>query len=128
LRIRHHFPHLREWEAFASSAWDVAHLCNDERMGLPLTERLKVWVRAGGICAICKSYLLESSLTAREVTRGELAHNVGQKQSARSPRGMHSLPEAERDTADNVVLLCRKSSPPTEAAECPTTACCATAA
>jgi hypothetical protein len=76
-------------------------------MGLPLTERLKVWVRAGGICAICKSYLLESSLTAREVTRGELAHNVGQKRSVRSPRGMHFLPEAERDTADNVVLLCR---------------------
>jgi hypothetical protein len=76
-------------------------------MGLSSTERLKVWVRAGGICAVCKGYLLESSLTAREVTRGELAHNVGQKVSARSPRGLHPLPEGERDTADNVVLLCR---------------------
>jgi hypothetical protein len=76
-------------------------------MGLSSTERLKVWVRAGGICAICKTYLLESSLTAREVTRGELAHNVGRKPSTRSPRSLHSLPEPERDTADNVVLLCR---------------------
>ncbi len=69
-------------------------------------ERLKLWVRAGGICTICKQYLLESGLTAREVTRGEFAHNVGRKNSAKSPRGLHPLPEGQRDTADNAVLLC----------------------
>lgn len=77
--------------------WDVA---------LPDRERLKLWVRAGGICAICKLYLLESGLTGREVTRGELAHVVGQKNAAKSPRGLNPLPEDERDTADNAVLLC----------------------
>lgn len=70
------------------------------------SERLKLWVRAGGICAICKQYLLESELTAKEVTRGEFAHNVGRKNSVRSPRGVNPLPESERDTSDNAVLLC----------------------
>lgn len=69
-------------------------------------ERLKLWVRAGGTCTICKQYLLESGLTAREVTRGEFAHNVGRKHSAKSPRGLNPLPVGERDTADNAVLLC----------------------
>lgn len=69
-------------------------------------ERLKLWVRAGGICTICKQYLLESGLTAREVTRGQFAHNIGRKNSAKSPRGLNPLPEGERDTADNAVLLC----------------------
>lgn len=69
-------------------------------------ERLKLWVRAGGTCTICKRYLLESELTGREVTRGEFAHNVGRKASTRSPRGLHPLPETDRDTADNAILLC----------------------
>lgn len=68
--------------------------------------RLAVWVRAGGRCAICKRYLLESELTHLEVRFGELAHNIGQTNSQRSPRGVSDLPEAERDTADNIVLLC----------------------
>ncbi len=73
---------------------------------LPPSERLKLWVRAGGICTICKVYLLESGLTGWEVTRGELAHNVGRKKSPNSPRGMDVLPEDMRDTADNALLLC----------------------
>src|SRR5687767_53497 len=75
-------------------------------MTLPDPERLRLWVRAGGICTICKLYLLESPLTARVVTRGEMAHNVGQKKSPKSPRGMDDLPEHLRDTADNALLLC----------------------
>ncbi len=75
-------------------------------MTLPPMERLKLWVRAGGVCTICKLYLLESRLTGRVVTRGELAHNVGQKRSAKSPRGMADLAEDVRDTADNALLLC----------------------
>jgi len=68
--------------------------------------RLAVWVRAGGRCAICKRYLLESKLTFRELRFGEMAHNIGQTNSTRSPRGVSDLPEAGRDTADNIVLLC----------------------
>ncbi|MCY3792358.1 MAG: hypothetical protein OXH63_26565, partial [Gemmatimonadetes bacterium] len=35
-----------------------------------------------------------------------MAHNVGQRDSDRSPRGRSDLPIDERDTADNIVLLC----------------------
>jgi hypothetical protein len=69
-------------------------------------ERRKVWVRAGGRCTLCKRYLLEGELTWQEVPLGEGAHIVGQKRSARSPRGLDPLPEGERDTADNVMLAC----------------------
>ena len=68
--------------------------------------RLAVWVRAGGRCAICNRYLLESELTHRELRFGEMAHNVGQAPSNRSPRGNADLPVDERDTADNIALLC----------------------
>ncbi len=75
----------------------------DDRLGAGTAEAV---VRAEGICTICKQHLLESGLTAREVTRGEFAHNVGRKKSAKSPRGLNPLPEGQRDTADNAVLLC----------------------
>lgn len=69
-------------------------------------EKLKVWVRAGGICVLCKSYLLEGSRTGLGVSLGELAHIVGQKESPGSPRGLHELDVARRDDADNVLLAC----------------------
>lgn len=77
-----------------------------ESTKVPDHERLKLWVLAGGLCTICKAYLLESPLTTRTITRGEFAHNVGQKKSRRSPRGMNDLDEAARDTAENALLLC----------------------
>jgi len=76
------------------------------RADLPELERRKVWVRAGGRCTLCKRYLLEGDLTWQEVPLGEGAHIVGQKRSARSPRGLDPLPENARDTADNVMLAC----------------------
>jgi hypothetical protein len=76
------------------------------RAGLTEAERRKVWVRAGGRCTLCKRYLLEGDLTWQEVPLGEGAHVVGQKRSARSPRGLDSMPVGERDTADNVMLAC----------------------
>jgi hypothetical protein len=69
-------------------------------------ERLKVWVRSGGRCAICNRYLLEGDLGASELTFGEMAHIVGQQASERSPRGLEDLDSSERDNADNIVLLC----------------------
>ena len=48
------------------------------RRSIPATERLKLWVRSGGRCVICNRYLLEGSLSYRELTFGELAHIVGQ--------------------------------------------------
>lgn len=70
------------------------------------TEKIKVWVRAGGVCVLCREYLLAGRLTGLGVALGELAHVVGQKNSTRSPRGLNSLPVDRRDDADNVLLAC----------------------
>lgn len=69
-------------------------------------ERLRLWVRSGGRCALCKKYLLEGELTVRPLLLGEGAHIVGQQASEASPRGRHALPTGERDLADNLILLC----------------------
>jgi len=76
------------------------------RTKLKPAEKLKVWVRAGGTCVLCKRYLLEGSLTGLEVSLGELAHIVGQQQNELSPRGDHPMPREDRDNAENVVLAC----------------------
>lgn len=85
------------------------------RIGCPMTsrrtrptepERLKVWVRSGGHCAICHRYLLESEINAEFVRLGELAHIVAQAESERAPRGVDELSAEARDLADNLMLLC----------------------
>ena len=65
-----------------------------------------LWVRAGGRCELCNKYLLEDPSTIEPLSLGELAHNVGQKQSANSPRGLDPLDLAKRNDADNLLLLC----------------------
>jgi hypothetical protein len=74
---------------------------------IPESERLKVWVAAGGRCALCNEYVLEDSLTLWPVNLGELAHNVGRRRSEGSPRGLDELPVDRRNEADNLLLLCR---------------------
>lgn len=74
------------------------------RRAIPAPVRLEVWVRSGGRCAICNRYLLDGGMTGRTVRQGELAHIVGQQETAGSPRGKHDL--VERDTADNLMLVC----------------------
>jgi hypothetical protein len=74
------------------------------RRSIPPPVRLEVWVRCGGRCAICNRYLLDGGMTDRTVRQGELAHIVGQQQTTGSPRGMDDL--VERDTADNLMLVC----------------------
>jgi hypothetical protein len=76
------------------------------RAAIPDDERLKLWVRSGGRCALCKDYLLEGALTARPLFIGEMAHMVGQADTAASPRGKDSLPVEDRNLADNLILLC----------------------
>ena len=71
---------------------------------VPENERLKVWVRSGGRCAFCNAYLLESDLTLRPVLLGEVAHNVAA--SAGGPRGDQRIPGGQRNSADNLLLLC----------------------
>ena len=69
-------------------------------------ERLKLWVRAGGRCAFCNTYLLEHEFTSMNVNTGEMAHIVGRTKSRRSPRGLADLPVERRNLAANLVLLC----------------------
>ena len=76
------------------------------RTAIPDDERLKLWVRSGGRCALCKGYLLEGDLTSRTLFIGEMAHMVGQAHTAASPRGKNELPVEALNLADNLLLLC----------------------
>jgi hypothetical protein len=68
---------------------------------------MKVWVRSGGRCAICGTYLLEGTLTRRPFFQGELAHIVGQRNTPGSPRGqVEAMSDEDRDRAENLVLVC----------------------
>jgi hypothetical protein len=70
-------------------------------------EKTKLWVRSGGRCAFCNKYLLEDEhFEIFEIPLGEMAHIVGWSQAKKSPRGQSDLPLEERNTADNLVLLC----------------------
>jgi hypothetical protein len=69
-------------------------------------ERLKLWVTAGGRCAMCNKYLLEHEYTTMPIALGEAAHNVGRSTSERSPRGNDALPVEQRNLAENLLLLC----------------------
>lgn len=73
---------------------------------VPNEEALKLWVRSGGRCAFCNVYLLEDEFTSQVYKFGEMSHNVGKVESDRSPRGRYPLPLAERNKADNLLLLC----------------------
>lgn len=73
----------------------------------PEPERHRVWVAAGGRCTICGTYLLEGTLSKEPTRLGELAHIVGQQDTAKSPRGqVEPLTGPERDKAANLMLLC----------------------
>ena len=69
-------------------------------------ERLKLWVRAGARCAFCGRYLMENDEQGVPARIGEMAHIVGRSTNARSPRGKDSLPAAERNKAENLILAC----------------------
>jgi hypothetical protein len=75
----------------------------------PEAERLKVWVRHGGRCVFCNAYMLESDLTLRPVRLGEIAHNVASSDAG--PRADPSTSVAERNDADNLLLLCGRHHP-----------------
>lgn len=62
--------------------------------------------RSAGRCAICRSDLLESSLSYKNIYIGERAHIVGRKKSANSPRGLEDLDPELRDLPENLMLLC----------------------
>src|SRR4051794_22903139 len=76
------------------------------RRDIPDAQRLLVWVRSGGCCAMCGKYLLEGQVTGRPNAWGEMAHIVGQGRGPASPRGQVEMSDKDRDSADNLILLC----------------------
>jgi hypothetical protein len=76
------------------------------RPSLPELVKRRIWVRSGGRCAICNRDLLDGGLTDEPVSLGELAHIVGQKDTAGSPRGKTKYPTDKRDEPDNILLAC----------------------
>ncbi|MEV6236588.1 SAVED domain-containing protein [Lentzea sp. NPDC051838] len=65
-----------------------------------------VWVTAGGRCTICNRYLADEEHTGQDVPVGQLAHIVGWSTAAGSPRGDANLPPDQRNTPENLMLLC----------------------
>jgi hypothetical protein len=60
-----------------------------------------LWGRSGNRCAVCK---LEMTLDGSRETLGEMAHIVAR--SSDGPRGSFKLPSEQRDSYDNLILLC----------------------
>jgi hypothetical protein len=74
-----------------------------KRPNIKPQEKIRLWVHSGGRCAICNKYLLDLDYN---VSIGEMAHIVGWNKAAKSPRGLADLPLEDRNTADNLILLC----------------------
>jgi hypothetical protein len=74
-----------------------------KRPGIKGPDKVKLWVRSGGRCAICNKYLLDLNY---DVSIGEVAHVVGWSKAKKSPRGEADLTLEERNTVDNLILLC----------------------
>lgn len=75
-------------------------------MTISTTDQKKLWGKSGGICAICKSSLIEKKLegNTKDFLIGEMAHIFGEKDgSARFNPGMTDL---ERNSENNLILLC----------------------
>lgn len=75
----------------------------ETRPAIKEPDKLKLWVRAGGRCAICNKYLLDLNY---DVSIGEMAHIVGWSTAKKSPRGDAALALGSRNTVDNLMLLC----------------------
>jgi len=73
----------------------------------------QVWAAAAGRCTFCNELLTENENLGVAVPIGELAHNVGRRDS--SPRGDSDLTDEQRRSRDNLLLLCRNCHKPADA-------------
>lgn len=80
----------------------------NRRNGVPGREIAALWGASAGRCNICNTSLLVDATTGLAVKAGEMAHIVGISDGPRSPRGQSALTRAERDRAENLILLCEK--------------------
>jgi hypothetical protein len=74
-----------------------------KRPSIKESDKIRLWVRSGGRCAICNKYLLDLEY---DVSIGEMAHIVGWSKAKKSPRGDSDLALEDRNVVDNLVLLC----------------------
>lgn len=76
-------------------------------MAIPESEQRKLFARSGNRCAFpeCRRVLTaDGSPPDRLVVLGEMAHIAADRPDG--PRGNHPLPMAERNRAENLILLC----------------------
>jgi hypothetical protein len=73
---------------------------------IPERIAMQVWIAAGGRCTMCNRYLVVDEHTGAAIYIGQLAHVVGWTTTKGSPRGDDPLPVADRNEADNLMLLC----------------------
>lgn len=88
------------------TAWNRAAGPEGETRSIPDPVARRVWIAAGGRCTFCGKNLLIDEVTGEEVSIGQLAHIVGWSTASGSPRGDDGLPPGERNTADNLMLMC----------------------
>lgn len=67
-------------------------------------QKLYLWSVCAGRCEICNSVLYENWFTLDKVNIGKLAHVIAH--ADKGPRANPSLPQKERDSIENIMLLC----------------------
>lgn len=77
------------------------------RKSLSAGENLDLWLRSGGMCAICKKQLILEELGTK-TNIGEKAHVIGhgEKGPRREQGKMHGIDETNVDSSNNLVFLC----------------------
>ncbi len=77
-------------------------------MAINVKDTKILWAKAAGICSMtnCKKQLiLESNATSNSTLIGENCHIVAEKEDG--PRGISNISEQERNSYNNLILLCR---------------------
>jgi hypothetical protein len=87
-------------------SWLTARGPGGTSESIPEPVARRVWIASGGRCAFCNKNLLYDEITDQQVLIGQLAHIVGKSKADGSPRGDDALPETERNSGGNLMLLC----------------------
>lgn len=87
-------------------SWRQAAGSDGATRTIPEAVAKRVWIAAGGRCTFCNKNLLIDEVTGQQVMIGQLAHIAGWSDADGSPRGDSELPLRERNTAENLILMC----------------------
>lgn len=67
-------------------------------------EELYLWFKCAGRCERCNKLLIEDPLSLAKVKIGQLAHIIAH--SGEGPRADETIPQEQKDSIDNILLLC----------------------